>query len=366
MKLTVDRSTLAEAASWVSGAVSKNPASPPMAGMRIQVQQGIAALTGFDYDTMRQALVAVETDDDAPTDVLVSARFLVQIVAALKGETITLEHVDGRLVIAAGRSKYTARTMNPADYPELPTFPTHVGTIDAGALVDVLGTVEHAVSKDPNLKAMSAFNIVGDAGQLTVTTTDRYRLARASAGWADASGASFEVNVPGVALTNALRALDGEVQIGASDGLFGLSDKGRSIITRVLGSEDRFPRTAPIFAVTPLLHIDVSVAPLAEALKRSLLVADDTGMVLVEFSNQMIRVLGDGATSEGVEEVDTDPGYGEEDPMTLKFNATYLSQALLASPSPRVRFGLVAPGKQVLITPDGIDTAAFIVMPRAV
>lgn len=363
MKVRLTRTELAEATSWISGAISKNPPRPELAGMLVEVGDGWVTLTGFDFDTLRTTTMGADVKDHGT--VLVSGRFITQIVAALKGDVVELEHADGRLVVSAGRSKYTARTMNPGDYPALPTFPTHVGTIDADALVDVLGTVEHAVSKDPNLKAMSAFNIVGDAGHLTVTTTDRYRLARASSKWADASGTSFEVNVPGVALTNALRALDGEVQIGASEGLFGLSDKGRSIITRVLGSEDRFPRTTPIFAVTPVLHVEASVAPLAEALKRSLLVADDTGMVLVEFSEEMIRVLGDGASSEGVEEVDTEPGFGEGD-MTLKFNARYLSEALLASPSPRVSFGLVAPGKQVLITPDGIDTAAFIVMPRAV
>lgn len=359
--ITLDRSILAEACTWVSGAVSKNPPTPAMAGMRVQAQQGLVTLTAFDGDTMRQATIA--GDDEGTLDVLVSARFLTQIVAAMKTTTIGLHLADGRLAVKAGRSAYQARVMDARDYPTLPDFPAHVGTIDADALADVLGTVEHAVAKDSPLAVLSAYNIHGDAGLFTVCATDRFRLARASSKWADASGTKFEVNVPGLALHTAVKSLRGEVQIGAAEGLFGLSDAGRVIITRVLGGEDRFPRVEPIFAAEPLLKIDVNVAELAEALKRSLLVADVTGMVTVEFSEETLTVTGDDETSSGVEEVDTAPGFGE-DSMALKVNAAFLIQALAASPSPTVQIGLTAPTKPIRVTPNGIDSVTMVVMPR--
>lgn len=361
MKIALNRSELAEAATWVSGAIPKNPDSPPMAGMLLEVQDGLVSLTGYDRDTLRQSVVAGEST--AKGSILVSGKFLTQIVSALKGDVVTLELADNRLAVTAGRSTYRARTMDPADYPSLPQFPAHVGTIAADSLVDVLGTVEHAVGKDAPLAVLNAYNIVGDAGNLTVTSTDRFRLATATVRWADASGTTFEANVPGVALTTAVKSFRGDVQIGASSGLFGLSDAGRVIITRVLGSEDKFPKTAPIFAKEPLVTVRADVAPLAEALKRSQLVADDTGMIQVLFSDGLIRVIGDGEGSDGVEEIDCETGFGEGE-LGMKFSAQYLSQAILASPSPRVTFGLIDERSQALIKPDGIESIAMIVMPR--
>lgn len=363
MKVRIDRAVLAEAAAWVSGAISKNPSSPAMAGMRIEAGDGLVRLSGFDYDTARRA--TVEGDVKTPGEALVSGKFLVQIVSAMKGETAELTLAGSQLTIASGRSTYRTQTMVVTEYPELPEFPTHVGTINAEMLMATLGTAEHAVSKDPNLAAMAAYNIVGNAGMLTVTTTDRFRMARATSKWADASAADFEANVPGTALHTAVKGLAGDVQIGFRDGSFGLSDPTRSIVTRVLGTEERFPSKAAdvLFSTEPLIQVEVDVPPLVEALKRALLISDDNQLVIVEFSDSLITVRADSKINDGTEEVDCEPGFGEGE-MALKFNASYLTQALLASPSQRVRFGMRETNTPVLIHPVGDGTAMFMVAPR--
>lgn len=366
MKLTLERQALADACTWVSGAISKNPPQPPLAGILLEASGGMLSVTAFDYDTMRQAVIS--GDPEAPEgSLLVSGRFLTQIVSSMKGGDVTLETDGAQLTIAAGRSAYRTMTMNVEDYPALPTFPTHVGRIEADALRSLIGTVEHAVSRNPNLNAMGAFNIHGDAGRLRLLATDSFRIAQATAGWADASATAFEVNVPASALGTAIKALEGPVQIGAAEGLLGLSDSSRAIVTRVLGSEDKFP-TAGVekaLAMVPLTHADAPVEPMVESLKRAQVVADESGAIMVEFSDGLIRILSELDGSGGAEEVDTPTGFGE-DTMVLRFTVNSLLQALLASPSPRVRFGLLGPGQPVQIVPEQSDTAAFVVMPRRV
>lgn len=358
--MRLDRATLAEAASWVSGAVTKNPAQPVLAGMRIQAHDGAVTLSGFDYDTLRQATIPCEGE---AIDTVVSARFLTQMTAALPGKVIDLTIDGNRLILSAGRSTYRAQMMDVRDYPALPDFPPHVGVIEADMLNAVIGTVEHAVSKDPNLKAFSCFNIVGTAGTLTMTTTDRFRIARAGTGWADAGGAQFEANVPASSLSNAVKGLGGEVQIGFQDGSFSLSDASRMVVTRTLANEEQFPRLDPIFARPVVTEVEVPVTPLVEALKRAQMVSDDKGTVDVSFSDGLIQVSGDGNAGDGSEEVDCETGFGEGS-LDLKFSAAYLTQALQALESPRVVFGLIGPGKQVHLKPVGATGTDMIVMTR--
>lgn len=361
MKARIDRAALADAATFVAAAISRNPSTPALAGMLIDAGEDSIRLTGYDQDTLHETTVRADVAE--PGVAVASGRFLASIVAAFKGDTVTLEQVGVDLVLTAGRSTYKVRTINPQDYPKIPAMPKHVGTIDAGALASTLAIAEHALSKEPNLPILGAFNIVGTAGELAVTTTDRYRMAHVTSKWADASGADFEANVPGTALA-AVKALDGQVEIGAHDGLFGLADATRTIVTRTLGSEAKFPRTAPIFAKEPVIHVEVDRGPLVEALKRSMLVTDDMDLVIVEFSDSLIRVSVDGKESEGIEEVDTGPGVSEGD-VALRFNAAYLTQALNACPTDRVQFGLIDSRSQAKIEPVGSGTTALIVMPRA-
>lgn len=361
MDITLNRADLAEAAAWVSLAISKAPDSPTLAGMQVIAADGAVWLAGSDVTTAHRATLAAEVTD--PGETLVSGRFLVQIVAALKANIVRLELAEGFLVVSAGRSTYRMRTMNPADYPKLPEFPKHVGTIAGDTLADVLGRVDHAVSRNPNLAALTAVNLVGDAGHLTATATDRFRMAQATAPWADSSGSQFEANIPGATLLGAVKGFSGPVEVGCAGTGFGLRDKTRSVVTRVLGEENKFPRVAPIFERAYVTHVQTEVSPLVEALKRARLVGVTDDLVSVTFSDGLIQVAGDGSTADGSEEVDC-TGFGEGE-MLLKFNGEHLTQALNACPDDVVSIGLIAPGKQISVGGVSDDSVQLVVMARA-
>jgi DNA polymerase III subunit beta len=364
VKIRLNRTEVADAAAWVSQAISRNPASPQLAGMLLDAEEGSVLLTGFDMDTVHEAQVSADVLEEGPA--LVSGRFLTSIIAAMKGDVVELETDAQTLTVSAGRSRYRMQTMNPSDYPALPKFPTHVGSVAADALAHVLATTEHALCRDPKYLNMTPFHIVGSAGVLNLYTTDRFRIARATTNWADASGSDFAANAPGLPLLAAAKGLSGDVAIGsdgADGGLFGLADASRTVVTRVLGNEHKFPKVEQVLSKPSPIHVQADAPLLMEALKRAMLVSDDRALVLVEFSDSLIRVTAEGGISDGSEEIDCEPGFGEGD-MTLRFNAAYLIAALDASPTARVRLGITGPGKAMTVEPVGSDAAEFVVMTR--
>lgn len=358
MKVRIDRAAFAEAASWVAQVVPRNPNAAQMAGMRITAEAEQITLSGFDYETAHTATLAADVGE--PGECLVSGRFLVQIIAAMSGETAELVLEPSTLNIAAGRAKYRARTMDLRGYPTLPVMPKAVGTISAARLAEAIAATEHAVGKDAAIAAMRAFNVTGAPESLTVVATDRFRVARAVSSWAKGKGKAFEVNVPASTLTTAIRGMSGNVQLGADGGLFGVSDGDRTITTRILGEADKFPDVGRLFEQKAAVDVELEPGLLVEAIKRALLVTEEHNLISVDFTEDAIGVQALSETSEGDEVVECE-GNGD---MTLRFDGTYLMQALAASTTGRVRVGLIGVGKQVQINPVGDETVAFIVMPR--
>lgn len=362
MDVRLDRAALAEAALWVSQVIAKNPESINLAGMHVRAHDGGVTLTGFDNLTSHSATITGAVSKAG--EVIVPGRVLSQIVAAMGSADVHIEVRDSLMTVTSGRSTYRIRTYSAKNFPHLPEFPKHVGRIDADRLAEATGAVAHAVSKNDLLGALAAYNFRGDAGHLTVTSTDRYRLARATALWSDASASEFEANVPGVALSTSLRGFSGEVEMGVSETLFGLRDESRAIVTRLLGSEHEFPPKVPaVFARPSLISVEIEVAPLVEALKRARLAVDESGAIVVAFSDGLVEIAADGAASDGTEEVDCETGHGEGS-TSFKFTASHLLDALAACTTSRVTFGLSAPGQQVNINPVGDPSVALICMPR--
>lgn len=246
------------------------------------------------------------------------------------------------------------------DYPSLPEMPKVVGTIDRDSLVEATSTTEHAVARGGNLPILAALNLRGSAKELTIAATDRFRVARVTSPLS--KGKKFEANVPASAIIGAIKGLAGTVALGCDGGLFGVSDGRRSITTRIVGDGDPFPAIDVLFEKVPPDSIEVDGALLAEAVKRSLLVTEEHDLILVEVSGeaQMIHVSTDSELGEGVEEVECEGGTS----IALRFNGSYLLQALNAATAGRVRISTSTPTAAVRIEPVGDESVAFIVMPR--
>lgn len=358
MKVRISRAELAEAAAWVAQAVQKIPTHPVMAGLRITATDHAVTVAAFNYETAHTA--TIDADVLEPGEALVSAKFAVQILNALKVKQVELVADDTRLTINAGRSAYKVALMRVDDYPNMPKQPINVARIDAAELVATIGRVEHAAARDAGLDILTAINLVGDGERVTAVATDRYRIARASA---PCPGAPFVANVPATAIASAVKALDGPVEIGCSDGVLSLADGSRSIVTRLI--EKDHTKVDAFFAPTNGLTISFPAAEFVEAVKRAVLVitdrAKDTLSVYVDAANGELRISADSDTGEGAEYLACE---AQGDPIEVFVGAQHLIQplSLLGDTEACIRFR--EPTKPAVISPANDDTYGFVVLPR--
>lgn len=358
MKIRTSRADLADALTWVTQAISKRPVVPVLSGIRITVTEGQMTLHAFDYETAHTAVVEAEVASDG--DCLVNGQFLREVITALRGEDVELVLDGDRLAISVGRSAYQARAMVIEDYPHLPVFPGLAGQVEHADLAEIVSAAEHAASRDLDQGIRAAVHLIGTTAGLIVETTDNYRAARAEAVWEPEH--DFSIIVPTRPLVTALKGMAGGLKVGVEGGLFGLMDGSRTVTTRLFDGE--FPNIARLFPTNMTVVAEVDAADLSEAVKRASLAADgEHRAVYLAITPGEVTVTAESETGEGSEHIpcDADGDFG------ALLNGRYLSDALLATPSTRVRLGFTGqPGevKPMVLKPLDHQHVSLLIMPR--
>src|SRR5919205_271472 len=113
----------------------------------------------------------------------VGARKLLDILRALPEETeVNLQPQDKRLVVKAGRSRFSLQTLPAEDFPRLAraTGDTARFSLPQKVLRRQLGLVHYAMAQQDIRYYLNGLLMVLDAGELRLVATDGHRLAFAS------------------------------------------------------------------------------------------------------------------------------------------------------------------------------------------
>lgn len=285
MKVRAKRRELAEAIGWVAKAISKNPPQPVLTGIRLMAKDGALVARSFDYDVSHSATLQVDVASEG--ECLVSGRFLAWIVGSISGDFVELVLDNDELTVTCGQSTYRARAMRIEDFPQLPSQPSKVGTIDARDLERIVGAARLSVDPDAAVTVLSAVHLEADATELTAVGL---RTSGGNVAMAPWRGTTFEANPLPSHMENALKGLSGEVTIGFEGGVLGLSDASRSVTLRTL--EDGFAQWRRLLREPEddAFGAVVELADLMDAVKRAGALCDDETPLAVTFGRNEIEV----------------------------------------------------------------------------
>lgn len=199
-------------------AIPKRAAAPTMRGVLVTATAETATFAGFDFDTAVQVTVP---------SVGVAGRWLVSheeltrmVAAGAKGErkavadqmsvTLSTDPSTGETLLGVGG--YTIPLSDGLDveeYPNLPSRPEKVATIDRVALARAVKRVMAACGTDDMLPVLSHINVAIEDGAVRLETTDRFRLTLAHVP-AATTKVGDSILVPGKTLEAAMKHLTGE------------------------------------------------------------------------------------------------------------------------------------------------------------
>ena len=225
MKLMVSAKPFTAELKSVLPAVATRSGLPMLSGVRLEVSEGEVSIEATDLEFTIRRVVRSEVGVDGAGSVVVPAKALVKVVAAMAEPEVVLESCDGRsgLDVRAGTRTVTLQGWPTDDWPAVPRVAAidPIASIDASAVVDVFERVALCASSDearPVLMCAALF-FREDPAALEVVATDSYRLGVAripvEAGFRVSDGPML---VPARAvrlLAKQLKGAEGAVQVRA-------------------------------------------------------------------------------------------------------------------------------------------------------
>lgn len=186
MKFQANKDVLSQAVIFVTKLLAPKPATAALSGVRIDVSSsGEVTFASYDHDVSTRTTISVDASEEGA--VLVSGRMLSEIVTRLPGDTVTLAVVEAKLVVTSGSSKFSMSLMALNEYPNLPEIPEAIGTFDGETFSEAIAQVGVAALRDDGLPAMMNISVEITPAAVSLTATDRYRIASRDIPWTSSS-----------------------------------------------------------------------------------------------------------------------------------------------------------------------------------
>ena len=347
MKVEVNSGALADAVAWTTRVIDARPSNPILAGIRLEAADGALRLSAFNYEI--SARDHIEAGVDESGSILVLGKLLADITKSLPSEKTYLSANSTTLTITSGKSTFTMQLMPNAEYPDLPSMPSMLGQVDAPTFIQAVSQACVAVSREEHRPVLTGVRMQFDGDKVVLTSTDRFRLARATFSWSPQDPTVHTTTlVRGSLLRDVSRSLNERQNLTLdfdteNPSLLGFDNAGRSSTSQLIDGE--FPAVDRLFADDYPIQAVIDKQSLIGAIKRVALVAERDAPIRMVFSGQELTLSAgavDEAQAKEIIDVDMDG-----DDITVAFNPSYLIEGLSAISEPYVRMKLTTAVKPV-------------------
>lgn len=347
MKVEVNSQALADAVAWTTRVIDARPASPILAGVRLEAIDGTLQLSAFNYAI--SARHHIEAGIDEAGSVLVLGKLLADITKSLPAAKTYLSTDGSTMTITSGKSTFTMQLMPDAEYPDLPVIPAKLGQVDAQTFTQAVTQASVAVSREENRPVLTGIRVQFQGDKVIMSSTDRFRLSRSSFMWTPENpDTNATALVRGALLRDVARSLDEHQNIVVdfdteNPSLLGFENAGRVSTSQLIDGE--FPAVDRLYADEYPIHAVINKQDLISAIKRVSLVAERNAPIRMAFTSQELTLTAgtaDEAQAKEILDIDMD---GED--ITVAFNPTYLIEGLSAIAEPFVRMKMTTAVKPV-------------------
>ncbi|HXU42703.1 MAG TPA: DNA polymerase III subunit beta [Burkholderiales bacterium] len=315
--------------SAVSGIIERRHTLPILSNVLIEQAGQNLSFLATDIEIQITARTALSATGDAKA-MTVGARKLVDILRALPdGADLTLQQQEKRLLVKAGKSRFTLQTLPAEDFPRLakPAGEAARFTLSQKALRRLLGLVQYAMAQQDIRYYLNGLLMVVEEGQLKLVATDGHRLAYA----ATALGGSMprqEVIVPRktvIELSKLLAENDDEVNVEISATQAAFRFGNIELVSKLI--DGKFPDYTRVIPTGHKNKLQVGREALRQALLRAAILSNEKfrGVRWV-LSDGSLKIVSSNAEQEEAHE-EVEIKYSG-DGLDIGFNVNYLLDVL--------------------------------------
>jgi DNA polymerase-3 subunit beta len=371
MEITVSKFELLRELSATQGVVERKTTIPILSNYLFEAGGDRLSLTATDLDlSLRTSCDAKVKKEGSCT---VPARKLHDYVKLLPDAEITIKLLENHWVsIRCGRSNTKMVGMARSNFPTLPVFPTAgVVNIPAQVLRGMIARTAFAIANEESRYTLNGALMVLKPESITMVATDGHRLAHVERSGQKFEGVSGEMKtlVPKKAMDE-LRALVDATDVETIEFAKDESTLFFRIGPRLLTSRQltgQFPNYEAVLPKDNSKSVSLHGEDLAAAIARVAQFADERSRAVRLKLEKGELKLSASSTETGESEDSLETDYNGE-PLTIGFNAQYITDFLRAAGSGDVRLELKDPQSAGQLRPaDSEDYKyRYIVMPMRI
>ncbi len=371
MKFTIKKDILLDALIKVSKAISTKNLIPVLGGIKFDLKKKKLTLTASDNDITIQTVIESNSDDEFKIDsdgsIIISGKYILDIVRKLPDEYINIEVVDDlKILIYTDNSEFNLNGISESEYPNV-GLEESKKKIDmkAGTLKAIVNQTAFATSNEESKPVLTGinFNIVGDV--LECNATDSYRLARKVVKLEKVSDENYNIVIPSrnvVEFTKILGDDEDTVELHIFNNKILFKNGNLKFESRLINGA--YPNTSNLLPEDSMLVVSTNLNDFYNVIDRvSILTSDkEKNIVTLETQGNTLILKSSSVEIGRVEEKMTINKNNDED-IKISFSAKYMMDALKSFSTETVDLNFVGEIKPILIKSSEDDTLTQLVLP---
>lgn len=315
-------------------AISSTTPLPSLSGIEILVSKNSLTLISSDSNiSIKTSLDNSDTNTliiNEPGEIVIDAKYLLEIVRKIDSESINVEIIDGTLVkIYGGNSEFKINGMNVNEYPQInfDVLSKNEFNINEELFNSIIDQTAFACSDKETRPILTGINLKAENNKLYVNATDSYRLATK---YIDIdSDINFNITVPCKYLLEVCHSIVNEKEINICIDKQKISFLfGNTLIdTRLL--DDEYPDTSRLLPNDFTQILTVNARNMINAIDRtSFIKSDGKNIIKLNISENKIDLTSSNQIGNSYEQIPVISYQGS--PLEISCSGKYLQDAIKA------------------------------------
>lgn len=368
MNFKISKKEFLDALSLSARAISTTTPLPSLSGIKVSVTDNSLVLISSDSNISIRT--AINNNDSSALiiketgEVVLDAKYLLEIVRKIDSEFIDVETIDGTLIkIAGGNSEFKINGMEADEYPAI-SFDVRDNEpfkLETALFNQIIDETAFACSDKEARPVLTGVNFKARDHKLIANATDSFRLACKTVDID--KDLNFNITIPAKYLNDVCHSISSEKEITiAIDNQKISFIFGNTIIdTRLL--DDEFPDTERLIPNNFSQKLTISSREMINALDRTMFIkTDGKNTVRMNINNEKLEMRASNQMQiSSFEDIKVISYEGE--PLEISCSSKYLQDAIRAIGSDEVTISFSGETRPMVIKKEGDDSLIQLISP---
>lgn len=362
MKITASREDLLGPVQNVIGVVERRQTMPVLSNVLLSAKNNRLSVTGTDLEV--ELVSAVNLSVQTAGETTVPGRKFLDILRALPDTAaVTITTESDRMVVRAGRSRFTLSTLPAAEFPLVEDIQAQqVLKLPQAEFRKLIDRTHFSMAQQDVRYYLNGLLLESEGGKVRAVATDGHRLALCEASLSSRVTGKQQVILPRKGVLELQRMLGGEGEVELSIGTNHVRCQIGDIRFTSKLIDGRFPEYSRVVPSNATRVIEADRGILKQSLSRTAILSNEKYRgIRLNIKPNLLTLQAHNPEQEEAEDQIEVQYAGEE--IEIGFNVTYLLDALSSIDTDQVKIALTDANSSCLITAGEADGAKYVVMP---